>query len=133
MSATMVHAALVTRAEQPDVMPCPAGGAPGDNRLVGVGTLCTEHGLVKTRNGYPASTALAAGLPGIVGAAGIGTLFDPSAEQLRAEGYLVDVAGPVTTFSRADASMPSLCKFTYTEPPAARTAATVSAPVVSGC
>ena len=133
MSSTLVHATLIARMEKPDAAPCPAGGAPGDNRLVGSGTLCTEHGLVRTRNGYPASTPLATGLPGIVAAAGIGTVFDPTPEQLRAEGYVVDVAGPVTTFARADAPTPSLCKFTYTEPLAARTAATVSAALVSGC
>ena len=67
------------------------------------------------------------------GAAGIGSVFGANTEQLRAQGYAVSVAGPVTTIARADAPTPAQCSFTYTEPLVARTAAPISTTVISGC
>lgn len=132
-SATLVHSKLLARNGTPDGTAC-AGGGVADNRLDGRGTVCTDQGLVQTQHGYPASVAPGAGShPGILGSAGIGTVFNASADELRAEGYAVSVAGPVTTISRADAPDPSACRFTYTEPLAARTAASISPLVSSGC
>jgi len=131
--AMLVHAALLSRKDVADVMPCGQGPA-ADNRLEGTGTVCTEHGLVQTRNGYPASVMPGTqAMPGILGAAGIGTVFNPSAEQLMAEGYAVSVVAGTTTIARADAPSPAQCSFTYTEPMAARTAATISPSVITGC
>lgn len=132
-SATLVHSALLTRNGTPDTTPC-AGGGTADNRLEGRGTVCTEHGLVQTLNGYPASVAPgSAGAPGILGAAGIGTSFNASTAELRAEGYDVRVANGVTTISRADAPAPAQCSFTYIESLVARTAASISQSVITGC
>lgn len=132
-ASTLVHAALLSRGAKPDAAACPGGGI-ADNRLEGDGSFCTEHGLIRTRHGYPASVPLGApGRPGIVAMAGIGTVFAASAADLRAEGYEVAVADGTTSIARADASEPSQCRFTYTEPKAARAAATISASVISGC
>ena len=131
--AMIVHAALLSRNGVPDAAPCPAGGGIADNRLVGDGTICTEQGLVRTMHGYPASAPLALGLAGIVAAAGLGSTSNPGAAELRAEGYAVSVDGAVTTIARADAPTPAQCSFTYTEPLGARTAATISPSVISGC
>ncbi|HEV7914455.1 MAG TPA: type II secretion system protein [Albitalea sp.] len=132
-AATLIHSALLMRAGTPDPRPC-GSGAPADNRLEGPGTACTEHGLVQTLHGYPASVEPGSARgPGIVGSAGIGTVFNASAADLLAEGYAVSVARGVTTIARAEAANPAHCSFTYTEPLAARTAATISASVISGC
>jgi len=132
-SSTLVHSALLMRNGTPDTTPC-ADGAIADNRSEGRGTICTENGIVQTRHGYPASLAPgAAGAPGILGAAGIGTAFKASAADLRAEGYDVHVANGITTISRADAPTPAQCFFTYTESLVARTAASISPSVITGC
>jgi MSHA pilin protein MshA len=116
----------------PDAAACPASpGVVADNALFGAGSACTEAGIVQTKNAYPASTAL--GAPGIVSAAGIGGAFVPSAANLAAEGYLVAVAGGVTTFQRIDAPQPANCSFIYSEPAAAGAAATFSAAITTGC
>jgi MSHA pilin protein MshA len=132
-SSTLIHAKLLSRNGTPDTAPC-AGGGVADNRLDGTGSVCTEHGLVQTRHGYPAAIApTGQGMPGIVAAAGIGTNFNATAAQLRAEGYAASVANGTMTIERADAPRPAECRFTYTEPLVARTAASISSPVISGC
>jgi MSHA pilin protein MshA len=132
-AATLIHARALTRNDSADTSAC-AGGAIADNRLDGPGTVCTEHGLVRTQHGYPATSAPGqAGAPGILGAAGIGTVFHASDAQLRAEGYVASVSGTVMTVARADAPQPAQCSFTYTESPGAQAAALVSPTVVSGC
>lgn len=132
-SSMLVHSALLMRNGVADTIPCADGGV-ADNRSEGRGTICTEHGLVQTINGYPASVVPStAGVPGILASAGIGTAFKSSAADLRAEGYQVHVANGTTTISRADAPTPAQCSFTYTEPLAARTAASISPSVTSGC
>lgn len=133
-AAMIVHAAALSRSGSPDAAPCAGGGGTADNRLEGRGSVCTEHGLVRTQHGYPASvSADESGPPGILGAAGLGTVFGARAQQLRDEGYAVTVAQGTTTIARADAPDPAHCSFTYTEPAAARAAATISPGVVSGC
>ena len=130
-AATLIHSALLTRGGTPDAAPCPGGGGTADNSPLGRGSVCTEHGLIQTQHGYPAS--LLPGQAGILAAAGIGSGFNLDAAALRAEGYVVTVAAGVTTVSRADAPTPAACSFTYTEPPVARTAASISQSVISGC
>ncbi len=131
-AAMLVHAAVLARRGVPDSVACPASpGVFADNALAGPGTACTEAGIVRTNNAYPASTAL--GSAGIVSAAGIGGAFVPSAANLAAEGYVVAVAAGVTTFQRIDAAVPATCGFTYSEPAAAGAAATFSAAFITGC
>jgi MSHA pilin protein MshA len=132
-ASTLVHAAVIARDGRPDGAPCPGGGGTATNASIGRGTVCTDHGLVRTLHGHPASVAPGDSLPGILGAAGVGTVFRASAEQLRAQGFDVSVAGPRTTIARADAPRPADCSFTYSEPLVARTAASISMSVVTGC
>jgi len=130
--STLVHAAMLARRGVPDPAPCAATPAiVADNQLVGAGTACTEAGIVRTMNGYPASTA--PGTPGIASAAGIGGAFNPDAGNLAADGYSLVVGGGSTTFQRVDASTPAACGFTYSEPPAAATSAVISAALTTGC
>jgi prepilin-type N-terminal cleavage/methylation domain-containing protein len=132
-SSMLIHSALLARDGRPDASPC-AGGGTADNRIDGPGTVCTEHGLIQTLNGYPASVMPgSAGAPGILGAAGIGTVFNADTEQLRAEGYAVTVVGGITTIARADAPTPVQCSFRYVESLVARTAASISPTVTTGC
>ena len=130
--ATLVHAAVLARRGIADSAACPATpGVTADNKLSGAGTACTEAGIVRTANGYPASTAL--GTAGIVSAAGIGGAFVTSAASLADAGYVLAIAGTTTTFQRIDAPVPANCSFTYTEPVAASTQAVFSTAVTSGC
>lgn len=132
-SATLVHSALLLRQGTPDAAPC-AGGGVADNKLEGQGTVCTEHGLVRTLNGYPASVKPGApGAPGILAAAGIGTSFHATELELLAEGYAVSVSNGTTTISRADAPHPLQCSFSYVESLVARTAASISPSLTAGC
>lgn len=135
-ASTLARAKVLTRNGQPDSSPC-AGGGRADNRPSGAGTLCTENGLIALWNGYPATLAIlptdGAEPPGIVSAAGLGTVFRPTLAELRSEGYAVSVSGPTTTIARADARHPALCSFSYTQAPAAGSAATISSLQTAGC
>lgn len=131
-AAMLVHAALLSRRSVADPWPCPADtGIVADNQLVGPGTACTEGGVVRTMNGYPAATA--PGLPGIISAAGLGTSFNPTAAALARDGYLVIAGSGATTIERIDATTPATCGFTYIEAPTASTAATFTPALTSGC
>lgn len=139
-SSTLARAKVLTRNGQPDSSPC-AGGGSADNRPSGAGTLCTENGLIALWNGYPATLAIlpttlptdGAEPPGIVSAAGLGTVFRPTLAELRSEGYAVSVSGPTTSIARVDARQPALCSFSYTQAPAAGSAATISSLQTAGC
>lgn len=135
-ASTLAHAKVLARNGQPDSTPC-AGGGLADNRPTEAGTLCTENGLIALWHGYPATRAIVpAGNsepPGIVSAAGLGTVFRPTPAELRSEGYGVSVAGPTTTIARADATRPALCSFSYTQAPAPGSAASISSLQTSGC
>lgn len=126
----LVHMASQLREGQPDRQPCRGGGT-ADNRREGAGTVCTEGGLIHTMHGYPASLPL--GTPGVVAAAGVSHVFNPTEAELEADHYRVRIEGGKTTFMRADAQDPEACAFTYSQAVDAMTAATTSLPVVSGC
>jgi MSHA pilin protein MshA len=131
-ASALVHSAYLTRGGNADTSPCVSGGATADNTT----TICTEHGLVSITNGYPAVTAtasLGSGNPGIIGAGGLTSNFNPSATDLANEGYVVTGAGGVQTVQIANAPTPAQCSFTYTEAASATTAATVSAVTTTGC
>lgn len=133
-SAALIHATVLARSGQADTTNCAGLGAAGSNAQAGAGTVCTENGLVATTNGYPSSSAqLGAANPGIVGAAGLTSVFSPTDAQLRAEGYIVIVGAPTTTFQILGAGSPGTCAFTYTEPINQNSAPTLSAVDPSGC
>jgi MSHA pilin protein MshA len=127
-AATLVQSAMLARRGVADPLTCPAGGGVADNQLNGLGTACTQGGLVVTMNGYPAAS-----VQGIVSAAGIGTTFNPSLAELAADGYSVAPAGSSITISRADAPQPASCAFTYTEAVQAWTVPKFSPLVTTGC
>ena len=134
--AAVVHSAYLTRAGVEDLAPCPADGAAKATNLVG-GTVCTEGGLVRLANGYPASSVL--GVAGIISAAGLSSAaFAPSLAQLNLEGLGASVAGTDTTISviggpGTAAGLNATCSFTYSEPTAAGAAPVLAPLTTSGC
>lgn len=133
-AAALIHATMLARNGVADTAACPGGGGTANNTQTGAGTVCTENGLAATDDGYPASTtALGAPTPGIVGVAGLTTVFSPTLVNLNAEGYNVTVAGGVTTFQILGAPTPATCSFTYTQPAAATAAPVISAVTTTGC
>jgi MSHA pilin protein MshA len=136
-SATaLVHGTILVRSGVADLAAC-AGGGTATNIATGAGSGCTESGLVATTNGSPSSAVVppvAPALPGIISAAGLTSVFNPTVVQLTAEGYTVPApAAGVTTIEIAGAPTPLTCSFTYTEAAAPSTAAVVSAVSTAGC
>jgi MSHA pilin protein MshA len=132
-AAALVHAKVLATSGQADSANCPGTSVSASNAATGTGTVCTEHGIVATNNGYPASTALpGVPNPGIITAAGLTAVFNPGASDLSAEGYTVLVSGTVTTVQIIGATTPANCSFTYTEP-VAGAAAAISAVSTNGC
>jgi MSHA pilin protein MshA len=130
-SSAMVHATLFSRNGKADTATCPAdGGGPANNATGATGTLCSEAGIINLVNGYPAVTAI--GSPGILTAAGLTTVFNPSQADLQAEGYDYNVAGSVATFQVRGGTSSSNCSFTYTQP-AANAAPIISVITTTGC
>lgn len=135
-AAGLIHGTSLARGGLPDTVACPGGGGTANNAAGAAGTVCTENGVVATAFTYPASAALAAVPPGIVGATGLTSTFSPTLAQLNADGYGVAVAGAVTTVSviggsgttgGAGAQTNATCSFTYTAPAAANAAPVISA------
>jgi MSHA pilin protein MshA len=118
-AAALVHAAYLTRANIADPMACAGGSAIADNKpgtVSAPGSICTENGLIATVYGYPASTTIpASGNPGIVAAAGLTSVFNPSQQNLADEGYGVSLSGTNTVFQITSAPDPTNCQFTYTQ------------------
>lgn len=130
-AAALVHAVYLARGGVADTVACTGGGFATNTT-----TVCTENGLVAIANGYPSTiltAALGAGNPGIIGAAGLTSVFNPTAAQLLAEGYTVTGVGGVQTVQIQGAPNPPTCQFTYTAAAAAGSAATVSPVSTAGC
>lgn len=130
-ATSLVRASVLARNSLPDTAPCPGGGGTANNQASGAGTLCTEHGLINLMNGYPAVTAI--GTPGLLSAAGLTSVFNPTAADLAAEGYTYMAPATVATFGIAGAPAPATCFFTYTEAVAASAAPVISAVTTAGC
>lgn len=129
-TAALVHSAALAKSGKDDSAPCPGTNVTADNRT----SLCTESGLIAIANAYPASTAVPAlQYPGIVGAAGLTTVINPTAAQLQAEGYDVTNSGNDTTFRIQGAPDPSTCQFVYTQSTTAGAAPLVGAVTTTGC
>lgn len=132
-AAALVHATALARGGIADTENCPGGGgAAADNKVGATGTVCSESGLIHMVYGYPAVTGLG-GNPGILSAAGLTGVFNPTAVELTAEGYVYTPVAPLATFSVVGASNAATCFFTYTQPSAANIAATISGLTISGC
>jgi len=143
-ASAMIHGAALARGGLPDVpAACPGGGGAANNLTGAAGTVCTENGVIAMVFSYPSSAAaLLAAPPGIVSAAGLTSVFNPTLAQLNAEGYGAVVAGGVTTISviggpgtvgAAGAQNNQGCSFAYTDPAVANTAPVLGANAVGGC
>ena len=133
-ASALIHATVLARNGVVDTAACPGGGGIGQNGTAAASNVCTENGLVATAFGYPASaTPLGtAPNPGIVGAAGLTTVFNPTLAQLQAEGYNV-TPGAAAAFQIQGATNLATCQFTYSAPIAANTAPVISAVATAGC
>ncbi|MBU0592982.1 MAG: type II secretion system GspH family protein [Gammaproteobacteria bacterium] len=128
-AAALVHGTFLARGGVAD----PVGSTPcvGTNALNG--TLCTESGLIQLANGYPASaTALGAANPGIIGAAGLVSVFSPTLAQLNVEGFNVTV-GATASIQATGGSNAANCSFTYAAPAVVGAAPAIGATVTTGC
>jgi MSHA pilin protein MshA len=128
-ASALIHAAFLAKGGVADASACPGGGGTADNTT----TLCTENGLIAIANGYPASPALGGANPGVVAAAGLSSVLNPSAADLLNDGYVVTVAAGATTVQMAGAVTPANCQFIYTQPAVAGGAPTLTAIDRSGC
>jgi MSHA pilin protein MshA len=131
-ASTLVHATTLSRGGISDPVACPGGGGVATNSNAATGTVCTENGVFHRVYGYPAVTAFG-GNPGILSAAGLTGIFNPTPAQLDAEGYTYSTGGGVATFSVQGAPDAANCVFTYVQPNAANVAATISGLTISGC
>ena len=131
-ASALVHATTLSRGGVSDAAACPGGGGTASNSPSVSGTVCSESGLIYMVYGYPAVTAFG-GDPGILSAAGLTGVFNPTKAQLEAEGYTYSQGGGVATFGVVGAPDAGTCFFTYAQPGAANVAATVSGLTISGC
>ena len=131
-ASALIHATTLSRGGVPDAVACPAGGGTATNSPAVTGTVCTESGIINLVYGYPAVSAFG-GNPGILSAAGLTGIFNPTQAQLEAEGYTYSQSGNIATFGVVGAPDPATCSFTYTQPPQANVAATISGLTISGC
>lgn len=131
-ASSLVHASALSRGGVADATACPGGGGTATNSPGAAGTVCSESGLIHMAFAYPAVTALE-GNPGILSAAGLTGVFNPTQAQLEAEGYTYRQDSGVATFGVVGAPDAGACLFTYTQPGAANVAATVSGLTISGC
>ena len=129
--AALVHAKFLVKGGVADTAACPGGGGTANNTA----TVCTEGGIVNIINGYP--QALAPGTAGIISAAGLTGVFNPTAAQLTAEGFGSTgggaAAGSALVITVPGGSSAAACAFTYTAPTAAGAAPVISAPTTTGC
>jgi MSHA pilin protein MshA len=130
--SALVHATTLSRGGVADTTNCVSSGIAANNSNGATGTVCTENGLIYMVYGYPQVIAFG-GNPGILAMAGLTGIYNPTQPQLEAEGYTYAAAGGVATFGVIGATDPATCFFTYTQPAAANTAATISGLTLTGC
>lgn len=130
-AAALVHATTLSRGGVADTTACAGGGTASNSNGVS-GTVCTESGLITMTYGYPVVSDFG-GNAGILSAAGLTGIFNPTQAQLQAEGYTYSINGNIATFSVVGATDANNCFFTYTQPTAANTAANISGLTISGC
>lgn len=130
-AAALVHATALSRGGIADTTACAGGGTTANNNPGASGTVCTESGVINMVYAYPGVTAI--GSAGILSAAGLTGVFNPTQAQLEAEGYTYADSGSVATFGVVGASDTANCQFTYTQPAVASSAAVISGLTISGC
>lgn len=107
-AAAMIHGTVLARGGIADPVACAGGGGNANNLTGAAGTVCTENGIITLVNGYPAAT-----IAGIVSAAGLTSVMNPTAVQLGAEGYQTNGAGPIDIRVMGGTN-PATCFFRYT-------------------
>lgn len=130
--SAIIHSAALARGGVADVIVCPGTAVTANN----TSQICSESGIVGIVNRYPTSVTtanLGTGDPGIIGAAGLTSVFNPTAVELTAEGYTVTGTATVQTIQISGSTTPANCSFTYTVPAAAGAAAIISAVITTGC
>lgn len=125
-ATALVHATLLARNGVADTANCPGTAVTANN----ITTLCTESGIINVINAYPDVTGF--GTAGVLTAAGLTTIFNPTQAQLQAEGYDYTETGTVATFQVLGGITPANCSFTYTEP-VANAAPIISSITTTGC
>ena len=132
-AAGLVHARVLVKSGVADTAVCPGTAVTANNTT----TVCTENGIVALVNGYPqALQTTGAGTPGIISAAGLTSVFNPTPAQFTAEGYGQANGGPgggATLDIQVLGNVPATCVFTYTAPAVAGAAAVVSPATTTGC
>ncbi len=138
----IIHGTSLVRGGVPDAAVCPGTAVTADNAAGAPGTVCTENGVVATAFTYPSTAAVGAVMPGIIGAAGLSSVFSPTLAQLNTDGYGAGVAGAVTTISviggvgtagAVGVQQNATCSFTYTQSAVANAAPVITANVIGGC
>lgn len=131
-ASALVHATYLARAGTTDIATMCGGAATNiAGTAAAPGTICTENGLVNVVFGYPDATALATA--GVLSAAGLTSVFNPTAADLLAEGYTYAMAGTTATFGVVGAPTAATCVFTYTEPAAVNNGPVITATTTTGC
>ncbi|MBI4754584.1 MAG: type II secretion system protein [Betaproteobacteria bacterium] len=135
-SVAMVYGAAQARTAQ--VQPNCAGPGTGANpplvNATGAGNVCTQSGRLTVINWNPT-----ANLAGIVSAAGLTSVFPPTAADLAAEQFATAGGGAAVasalTVQVTGGPDPANCSFTYAPSTggAAGTSANVGQPVTTGC
>lgn len=131
-AAALVHATTLSRGGVTDTSNCGSSGIRANNSNSSTGQVCTESGLVYLVHGYPEVTSFE-GNPGILSAAGLTGIYNPTREQLEAEGYTYAANSGVGTFGVIGSTDAANCFFTYTQPALSNTAAIISGLTISGC
>lgn len=134
-TASLIHASVLAKNGAADTVACATSGITANNNPGATGQACTENGPVYLVYAYPDVTdfgtgGAAATNPGILSAAGLTTVFNPTRAQLNAEGYDYSVSGTTATISVLGGT--GTCAFTYQEA-VANTAPVISSVDTSGC
>lgn len=134
-ASSLIHASVLAKNGQPDTSACATSGITANNSAGSSGQACTENGPVYLVYAYPDATDFGTGgaasaTPGILAAAGLTTIFNPTRAELNAEGYDYSISGTVATFSVLGGS--GTCAFTYQEA-IANAAPVISNVDTSGC
>ncbi|MHB1053167.1 MAG: type II secretion system protein [Thiobacillus sp.] len=141
-ASAIIHGTSLVRGGVADTAACPGGGGTATNAAGVAGTVCTENGVVATAFTYPSSPAVAAATPGIIAAAGLSSVFNPTLAQLNTDGYGAVVAAGATTISviggtgttgLVNAQSNLNCSFTYTASTVANAAPVIGVNTITGC
>ena len=132
-ASALAHGTFLARNGVTDLTACPGTGGTANNLVNG--SVCTEQGRVALVNGYPSALvppANTGGAGGIISAAGLTSVFLPTAAQLTSEGYTVVAGGGGVQVQIVGAATPATCSFNYVNAPA-NGAPTITASNTAGC